>query len=336
MVNKNNLDTKKKYYLGIDVGSISTNLAIIDDKKELMESVYIRTEGKPVQSIQDGVAMMREKIPNGLEIIGVGATGSARQLTGVIIGADVVRNEITAHALASLHYRPDIQTIIEIGGQDSKIIIIRNSVAVDFAMNTVCAAGTGSFLDMQATRLDIPIEQFGTFALKSNNAVSIAGRCTVFAESDMIHKQQLGHTPEDIIKGLCEALARNYLNNVGKGKDILPPIMFQGGVAANEGMKEAFEKYLKHEVIIPEHFDVMGAIGAAILAKEEKEKRVGKTAFYGWDIPDMTFKTSGFECDGCSNICEIVEIRKNEELIARWGSKCGKWDSLEERNAIGV
>lgn len=320
------LDFNGKMYLGVDVGSISTNLAIIDDNKDLLESIYIRTEGKPVLSVQKGIRLMKEKIGKDIKITGAGATGSARHLTGVIIGADIVKNEITAHALASLHYRPDIQTIMEIGGQDSKIIIIRNGVAVDFAMNTVCAAGTGSFLDMQASRLEIPIEDFGDLALKSNNPVSIAGRCTVFAESDMIHKQQLGHPTEDIIKGLCEALARNYLNNVGKGKEIKPPIMFQGGVAANIGMRDAFTKYLKEEIIVPENFAVMGAIGAAILAKEEMDKRPKESSFYGWDIPDMKFKTSGFECDGCPNICEIVEIEKNNELIARWGSRCGKWD----------
>ncbi|MCG3226810.1 MAG: 2-hydroxyglutaryl-CoA dehydratase [Candidatus Heimdallarchaeota archaeon] len=317
-----------RYYLGVDVGSISTNLAVIDQSKELVESVYIRTEGKPVNSVQKGIKLMREKIDYDIEIAGAGSTGSARKLTGVIVGADIVKNEITAHALASLHYNPEIQTVMEIGGQDSKIIIIRNSIVVDFAMNTVCAAGTGSFLDMQASRLDIPIENFGSLALKSDNAVSIAGRCTVFAESDMIHKQQLGHPTEDIIKGLCEALARNYLNNVGKGKDIQTPIMFQGGVAANAGMREAFEKYLEQEIIIPEHYDVMGAIGAAILAQENNEKNILQedSQFYGWDIPDMSFNTSGFECDGCPNICEIVEIRKNDKLIARWGSRCGKWD----------
>ena len=315
-----------KMFLGVDVGSISTNLALIDEQKNLLQSIYIRTEGKPVKSVQKGIVLMREKVGKDIIIHGAGATGSARQLTGVLIGADIVKNEITAHALASLHYNPDVQTILEIGGQDSKIIIIRNGVAVDFAMNTVCAAGTGSFLDMQASRLEIPIEEFGELALKSKSPVSIAGRCTVFAESDMIHKQQLGHPTEDIVNGLCEALARNYLNNVGKGKEIEPPIMFQGGVAANIGMRVAFKKFLNQEIIVPENFAVMGAIGAAILAQEEMEKRPRESSFYGWDIPEMNFETTGFECDGCSNICEIVEIRKNDKLIARWGSRCGKWD----------
>jgi predicted CoA-substrate-specific enzyme activase len=318
----------KRFYLGVDVGSISTNLAVINGEREFIESVYIRTEGKPIKSIQRGMAILRDKLGVDLEITGAGATGSARKLTGMIIGADIVKNEITAHALASLEERDDIQTIIEIGGQDSKIIIIRNGVAIDFAMNTVCAAGTGSFLDTQARRLKIPIEDFGGIALESHSAVSIAGRCTVFAESDMIHKQQLGHPLEDILNGLCESMVRNYLNNVGKGKEILSPIMFQGGVAANVGIREAFKKYLKQDVFVPEHYDVMGAIGAAILSLEEIEKRPRKSSFYGWNIPDMKFKTVGFECTDCPNICEIVEIRKNGDLLARWGSKCGKWDDL--------
>jgi predicted CoA-substrate-specific enzyme activase len=317
-----------EYFLGVDVGSISTNLAVIDNKRNVVETVYIRTEGKPIISVQRGIEILRNKIGYDMEISGAGATGSARELTGVIIGADIVKNEITAHSIASLNVRDDIQTIIEIGGQDSKIIIIRNGVSIDFAMNTVCAAGTGSFLDTQARRLKIPIEEFGNYALQSNNAVSIAGRCTVFAESDMIHKQQLGYPVGDIIKGLCEALVRNYLNNVGKGKDIITPIMFQGGVAANKGIREAFRDALNQNIIVPEHFDVMGAIGAAILAQEEKERSPGISNFYGWEIPELIIETKGFECDGCPNICEIVEIRKNAELIARWGSRCGKWDDL--------
>jgi predicted CoA-substrate-specific enzyme activase len=319
------------YFLGIDVGSISTNLALINDSKELVESIYIRTDGKPIEAVQRGIKLMRDQIGEDVFISGVGSTGSARQLTGVIIGADIVKNEITAHALASLHYNPDVQTVIEIGGQDSKIIIIRNGIVVDFAMNSVCAAGTGSFLDMQASRLQIPIENFGAMALKSNNPVAIAGRCTVFAESDMIHKQQLGYPAEDIIKGLCEALARNYLNNVGKGKDIQSPIMFQGGVASNIGMRQAFHKYLNIEIIVPENFLVMGAIGAAILALEEMNLRPRKSLFQSWDIPDMKFKTTGFECDGCSNVCEIVEIHRNGQLIEKWGSRCGKWDVTNSR-----
>ena len=132
----------------------------------------------------------------------------------------------------------------------------------------------------------------------------------------------------DIIRGLCEAMARNYLNNVAKGKDVEEPIMFQGGVAANAGMRKALKKALNLELIVPKNFDVMGAIGAAILAQEEMARNPRESTFYGWNIPEMTFESTGFECHDCPNFCEVVEIRKNQHLIARWGSKCGKWEDL--------
>lgn len=283
-----------RYYLGIDVGSVSTNVVLIDDNNHLAYKKYIRTQGKPIDMIKVVIEEVAEKYGDDT-IQGVGTTGSGRYLASIIIGADEVKNEITSHAIASLTYRPDIKTIMEIGGQDSKIIILRDGIVVDFAMNTVCAAGTGSFLDRQAIRLGIEISDFGDLALKSNNAVRIAGRCAVFAESDMIHKQQLGHNQEDIIKGLCQALTRNYLSNIGNGKDIKSPIMFQGGVAANKGITKAFEDELGEEIIIPPNFDVMGAIGAAIIGKE-KAKSQGYTNFNGLDIYKKDYNVNGFEC----------------------------------------
>lgn len=317
-----------KAYLGIDVGSVSTNLVVIDEKEEILGSLYIRTQGRPIQVIQEGMKNLAPLLPPGLEIAGAGTTGSARHLAGVMIGADVVKNEITAHAVATSSFIPEVQTIFEIGGQDSKIIILRDGVVTDFAMNTVCAAGTGSFLDQQAYRLVVPIEQFGDLALKSKNPVRIAGRCAVFAESDMIHKQQLGHSLEDIVAGLCDALVRNYLNNVGKGKEILGPIAFQGGVAANIGIKIAFEKALKQAVTIPKHFDVMGAFGAAILAREASRRSNEESKFKGFVISDFKYKARSFECKGCTNLCEVVQFYQNDKIIARWGDRCGKWETL--------
>ncbi|MBM7622870.1 acyl-CoA dehydratase activase [Sporohalobacter salinus] len=315
-----------KGYLGIDVGSVSINIVILDTDGEVMKKLYLRTKGQPIKIVQQGLKDLSQDLPENLEIKGVGTTGSGRNLIGVIVGADTIKNEITAHAVAASHIVPKVQTVLEIGGQDSKITILRNGIVVDFAMNTVCAAGTGSFLDQQASRLGIPIENFGKLALKSENKVRIAGRCSVFAESDMIHKQQMGHNIEDIIAGLCEALVRNYLNNVGQGKDILDPIVFQGGVAANKGIKKAFEDALETEVTVPEHHDVMGAIGAGLLAKEKIEQSGEETSFKGWEITDVDYTPSSFECDGCSNLCEVIEIRMEGELIARWGYRCNKWD----------
>lgn len=321
-------------YLGVDVGSVSTNIVLLNEEEKVLDTLYIRTQGQPIKAVQKGLEYIRTKMPADMEIGGIGTTGSGRHLSGIIVGADSVKNEITAHAVAASKLVPEVQTVLEIGGQDSKIIILRNGVVADFAMNTVCAAGTGSFLDQQAGRLNIPIEEFGPIALKSNNPVRIAGRCSVFAESDMIHKQQMGHDLADILAGLCEALVRNYMNNVGKGKEILGPVMFQGGVAANVGIRRAFEKVLGMEVIIPEHFGVMGAVGAAVLAKEEVRK-TGKTNFKGFGIAGEHFKAASFECGDCPNLCEVIEISNEEQILARWNDKCGKWSNgLRQKKKI--
>ena len=319
----------KKCYLGIDVGSVSTNIAVMDHEKNILDTLYIRTQGKPIQAIKNGLQEMKNRVGNNVEIMGVGTTGSGRQLAGIMVGADAVKNEITAHGVAALNYVPDVRTIIEIGGQDSKIILLRDGIIYDFAMNTVCAAGTGSFLDRQAERLGIPIEEFGTMALQSKAPVRIAGRCAVFAESDMIHKQQLGHNQEDIINGLCEAMARNYLNNLGKGKEITAPVIFQGGVAANIGIRKAFERLLGCEIFVPQYANVMGAVGACLLAKEEVARK-GKTDFLGFEIAQSEYQVKSFECEHCPNLCEVVQFHRDSSLVARWGDKCGRWNNLKD------
>jgi len=317
---------KDKYFLGVDVGSVSTNIVLLSPDNTLKEALYLRTQGRPMQTIQEGIKLLRSKMGDSAEIIGVGTTGSARQLAATLLGADVVKNEITAHAVAASRVNPKVQTILEIGGQDSKIIILRDGVVSDFAMNTVCAAGTGSFLDQQAARLGIPIEEFGPLALQAIHPVQIAGRCSVFAESDMIHKQQLGHSLPDILAGLCQAMVRNYLNNVGKNKDIRGPIFFQGGVAANPGIRKAFEEELGQPIIVPEHFGVMGALGAAYLAQEKVGRQVEiETKFRGLHLGEAQFQAKSFECSGCANRCEVVEIMQDGISLAMWGDRCGKW-----------
>ncbi len=326
---------KVEAYIGIDVGSVSTNLVALRESGEVLGYVYIRTRGQPIAAVQRGLVELEGQLADfDVEVKGVGTTGSARYLTGVVVGADIVKNEITAHAVAASFAVPDVRTVLEIGGQDSKIILLKDGVVVDFAMNTVCAAGTGSFLDHQAARLGIPIEEFGSYALKSRSACQIAGRCSVFAESDMVHKQQMGHRVEDIIYGLCQALVRNYLNNLAKGKELLPPIVFQGGVAANAGMKRSFEDALKTRIIVPEYYHVMGAIGAALLARDSMNGR--PTRFKGFAASSIDYRTSSFGCKGCANNCEIVKIEVDGKVLARWGGRCGKWEvqDVEEASAV--
>lgn len=318
-----------KTYLGIDIGSLTCKFVLIGEKNEIIFSSYFRTNGNPIAAIQKGLSELRKQIekhnPNNIEIAGVGTTGSARYLAGVITGADLIKNEITAHAQGVCRFIPDTKTVIEIGGQDSKIIILENGVAVDFAMQTICAAGTGSFLDAQSFRLGIPIEKFGELTLKSKNPTVIASRCTIFAESDMVHKQQIGHLTEDIVAGLCQGLVRNFLNNVARGKKIQSPIVFLGGVSENVGMRKAFEEALGQKIIVPKYNTVMGAFGVALLVKENPPE---KTKFLGFGISDKEIKCSSFQCQGCPNHCEVIEARIEGKVVARWGDRCGKWSNL--------
>lgn len=318
-------ENSNRAYLGVDVGSVSTNVVALDADGAVLTSEYLRTMGQPIKAVQQGVRAVGAKLADRVSIMGAGATGSARYLTGVVIGADLVKNEITSHAVAATHIAPGVRTVLEIGGQDSKLILLKDGVVTDFAMNTVCAAGTGSFLDHQSARLGIPVEDFGEMALKAKEGAQIAGRCSVFAESDMIHKQQVGYPVEEIVLGLCRSLVRNFLNNLAKGKKLEPPIVFQGGVAANIGMKRAFEDALGEEVTIPPYHDVMGAIGVALLTMDEAPY-VTETSFRGFSLADFEYSTSSFICSGCSNNCEVVKIKTGREVLACWGGRCGKWE----------
>lgn len=313
-------------YIGIDVGSVTTKFAVLNSADELIAHIYLPTQGKPINAMQEGLKQIKAQLPDNAAICGVATTGSARYLAGVIIGADLVKNEITSHAVATMHYIPQVQTIIEIGGQDSKIIIVRDGVVVDFGMNTVCAAGTGSFLDHQALRLNMSIEEFSQRALENSTSVRIAGRCTVFAESDMVHKQQMGHRTEDILYGLCQALVRNYLNNVGLGKELATPIVFQGGVAYNQAIVKAFQEELGTEIIVPAHHEIMGAIGVAILVHEEIQDNNRKSKFSGFGVSEAEYHTSSFECKTCPNLCEIAQLALNSQVLARWGGRCDLWE----------
>jgi activator of 2-hydroxyglutaryl-CoA dehydratase len=300
-------------YLGIDVGSISTNCVITRPEGEVLFEIYKRGEGNPIKSVQQCLAQLTEQLPDRFRIKGVCTTGSGRILAGAVVGADVIKNEISAHARAVIQLYPDVRTIFEIGGQDSKVTILRDGAIVDFSMNLVCAAGTGSFLDSQARRLNITIEELSSRAMMSE-------------------KQQLGNEQKDITMGLCHALVRNYLSNVCNGKEIKPPIVFQGGVSANKGICRAFKETLQCDIIIPPYNMVMGAYGAAIIASRSC---IEKTKFRGKEVSAHNIITKGFECGDCPNCCEIIEVLDEDEVIGRTGGRCGKWEGrTEPRKAL--
>jgi len=312
------------YWLGIDIGSISTDLVLVNDAGEMTEALYLKTKSRPAEAVKEGLRLLGEKYSSD-EINGVGVTGSGRSLGAAIAGGDVIKNEITAHGRAVAHIDPQIRTVIEIGGQDSKIIIMEDGMVSDFAMNTVCAAGTGSFLDRQAGRMGITIEELGDMAAAAEKAVPVAGRCAVFAESDIIHKQQTGVPEDQLMAGMCSALASSYMNNVAKGKRIKNRICFQGGVAANKGMKKAFEELLGCSVFVPTEHKVMGAYGAALLAKD---RNFGTTRFRGFETGDEDLVLREKSCSGCSNGCSVTAVLASGKPYGYFGDVCGKYSSM--------
>jgi predicted CoA-substrate-specific enzyme activase len=326
---------KIEAYLGIDVGSISTNLVVIDKEKRVLAKQYLMTAGRPIEAVRSGLRQIGNEIGESIEVLGVGTTGSGRYLTADFVGADLVRNEITAQATAAIHIDQRVDTIFEIGGQDSKYISIDNGVVVDFEMNKVCAAGTGSFLEEQAEKLDISIkEEFGSLALSAETPVRMGERCTVFIESDLVHHQQKGALKDALVAGLSYSIVQNYLNRVVGDRRIGNRIFFQGGTAFNKGVVAAFESVLGREVIVPENHDVTGAIGVAILAMEERTWE--RSSFKGFDLSQRRYEQSSFECKGCSNLCLIRKVSVEGEKPLFYGSRCEKYDVIKRTKGSSI
>jgi predicted CoA-substrate-specific enzyme activase len=326
---------KIEAYLGLDVGSISTNLVVIDREKRVLAKRYLMTAGRPIEAVRIGLQEIGEEIGDCVEIKGVGTTGSGRYLTADFVGADLVRNEITAQATAAIYIDPRVDTIFEIGGQDSKYISIDNGVVVDFEMNKVCAAGTGSFLEEQAEKLDVSIkEEFGRLALSAGEPVRMGERCTVFIESDLVHHQQIGAEKDDLIAGLSYSIVQNYLNRVVGDRRIGNRIFFQGGTAFNKGVVAAFENVLDKEIIVPENHDVTGAIGVAILAMEERAWE--RSGFKGFDLSQRRYEQTSFECKGCPNLCLIRKVSVEGEKPLFYGSRCEKYDVVKRTKGSSI
>ena len=326
---------KTGVFLGVDVGSLSTNVVLIDKNNNVVARRYLPTASKPLNAIQRGLKEISDEIGDYVNVLAVGTTGSGRYLSGDFIGADVIQNEITAQATAAIAYDVTVDTIFEIGGQDSKYISIENGVVVDFEMNKVCAAGTGSFLEEQADKLGINIiDQFADLAFKSEKPVRLGDRCTVFMESDLNSHQQKGADIKDLVGGLAYSIVENYIQKVVGDKPIGEKIFFQGGVTNNKAVVAAFEKVTGKPIIIPPHFDVTGAIGAAILARNSMTEGQ-KTKFKGFDISKIPFTVSSFTCHACTNNCEIQQIKiEGEPRKLFYGGRCEKYE-LDERKGKG-
>jgi len=328
IISSNPPKVKTPAYLGVDVGSISTNLVLIDEKGTLLARRYLWTRGRPIEVVLQGLKELKEEIGDKVEIMGVGTTGSGRYLIGEFIGADIIKNEISAQARAAIEMDSDVDTIFEIGGQDSKFISINNKTIVDFEMNKVCAAGTGSFLEEQAQVLDVKLEEFGDLALKAKSPINLGERCTVFIGSEVIHHQKDLTERENLLAGLGYSIVFNYLNRVVGNKRIGNRIFFQGGVAANKAVISAFEEVLKKEIIVPPNYDVTGAIGIALLTHDAV---ISRTRFKGFDLVGRPYKYTSFMCKHCSNECEVNEISIEGEKPIFYGGRCERYEEKEKK-----
>ncbi len=362
-------------YLGIDIGSVSTNLALLDEHGKLLHGIYLRTAGRPIEVVQDGLQEIARIFGDRIVVRGVGTTGSGRELIGELVGADTINDEITAHKTGAIFVHQklvrncassavadstraqdigDVDTIFEIGGQDSKFISIENGIVVDFAMNEACAAGTGSFLEEQAERLGIQIkDEFAAKALASQAPARLGERCTVFMERDVTAWLQRGTVVSDLAAGLAYSVAINYLNRVVRGRKIGNVIYFQGGTAYNDSVAAAFSQILGKRIIVPPHNGIIGAIGMGLIAQQVTQSKesvhhvrhprgmaiaagagatIGSVAtlappvtsmstFRGFDLNRASFQTREFVCKACSNYCDMKEITVDNRKTY-WGDKC--------------
>ncbi|MCU0595127.1 MAG: acyl-CoA dehydratase activase [Desulfobacterota bacterium] len=322
--------------LGIDIGSTTTKYALVTEDRQIIDKSYVHTQGKPIEVTQKLLKRIADGLGDRVEILGVATTGSGRNVVGDFLNADLIIDEITAHARGAVEINRDIDTIFEIGGQDSKYISITNANPLDFDMNKVCAAGTGSFLHELANKHGINIVgEFQEIALSSDRPVKLAERCTVFMESDMVSYHQKGVAREDLIGGLCYAIVHNYLNRVVGKRKIGDKVMFLGGPSLNKGVVAAFEDVLGRGLIVPKHREVLGAFGAAVclqekIAQEKREKSTfrGLTSAIG-DRMDYAEKVCTADVN-CHNQCKL-KIYDFDGRKSVWGGECGRYEVIRSK-----
>lgn len=307
-------------YMGIDVGSVFVKGIIIDEYDNIITSYLIETLGNPINAVKKVILKLKENIDlEQYKVVSVGVTGSARKLIGSMLNGQVIKNEITALSVGTMKVYPDVKTIIDIGGEDSKIIIVNDGVVVDYAINTSCNAGCGSFMDSLARRMNIDYSRVSDLALRSKNSIDVISSCMIFAESDLIHKIQEGYKIEDILAGACNAVCNNFINSVKKGKKVMTPIVFNGGVSKNIYIVKYLEKLLGEDIIVNKNAQYMCAFGIAIMAKKSNVKKE-----FSFNIDNYNIDTRIANCLNCSSNCEIVTVYKNNNLIDMWGNKCDK------------
>jgi len=317
-------------YMGIDVGSVSTDFCLISPDGNVLDGIYLRTRGDPLGALREGLEILRGRTSDNLEVLGVGATGSGRHLAGKLLGADVVKNEITCQLMGASHILPDVDTILEIGGQDSKYASVSNGRVTEFVMNKICAAGTGSFLEEQGESLGVSIKsEFENIAFTSTSPADLGSQCTVFMDTEVVYARQRGTALSDILSGLSYSVAKNYLERVVAGRPIGQRVVFQGGVASNRAVVAAFENLLGQSITVHPYNRLSGAIGAAVAARDEMTGK--KSAFLGLNCVEKA-EARTFECKVCTNLCQVSQVEINGAK-SYFGDICERYSSTEGLNS---
>ncbi len=335
-----------KVVLGLDIGSTSTKAALMDSGRNVLALVYRYTSGDPVRATQlvfKAVLDLARKEGIEFEVVSAGTTGSGRKMIRAVIGAEMEKDEITAHARAATFIDPAVDTIIEIGGQDSKFTQLRNGVVYNSVMNYVCAAGTGSFIAEQAKNLGISIWDYAGIAM-GVAAPQSSDRCTVFMERDLKELLSLGFTKAEAAAAVLHSVRANYLNKVVNGLQIGAKVYFQGATARNKALVAAFENELGKEILVSPYCHVTGSIGLCLMLLDLPE---GPRTFKGLAFAGEKVQTSSEICELCRNRCSLTIIRTSGDTVA-WGLKCGReysetrkrkkddrpWEVFERRKAL--
>ena len=307
---------KKPAYLGVDCGSVGIKLALMDEDSQVIDTSYHKNRGifPTVKKCLEDLAVNSENY----EVKSVGTTGSGRKLSSYLVGADCVKTEILAHTIATLNFYPDVKTILDIGGEDCKIMTVNEGILEHFKMNSICGAGTGSIIENIAGRMNVEIEDVGDMALNYDERLDFPGKCGVFCQSAVVSCVNSGKEKKDILRGVVRALVNNYLM-LGRGISLEPPFVYQGATAQNKAIVKELEEQLGNEVIVPEHAPVMGAIGAALLAKDYAPE---KTNFKGFNLSEIDFKTKTLKAKGCDNNCEITYLYEGKDFVGSVGNRC--------------
>ncbi len=315
-------DSPVDVYLGIDVGSTSTDAVLLDMDGNLVDAQYTRTGGDPRRAVSQVLDSVKRRLGNRVRLVASATTGSGRVVAGELIGADLVCNEITAQARAAVAVDSRATSVFEIGGQDSKFVSLEAGRVADFQMNKICAAGTGSFVEEQAVYLGLDLADFGDRALAAKAPIDLGERCTVFVETAVRTALAEGASTDDVAAGLCLSVVRNYLHRVVGSKHVGARVVLQGGVAYNKGIVAAFRALSDAEITVSPWFAVSGAVGAALLARDAaRADGVGADASAGGDTAAGAATVSP--------VCQTKCSDKNEAAVGCGVSLAERRDPLD-------